>query len=395
MNNIMENNYVYIPNFISSYEAVKLSQEFKKYCEVKKSASDQQVPNSPAEYNFIGFLELLCEKTPEVTKFLGEKVLPTYTYGRVYKNGAELTRHVDRDACEVSLTVHLDGDKEWPIYIKKPNGEEVELTLRSGDAMMYLGCQAEHWRQKFDGEEYVQVFMHYVKSRGQRSWAVFDKERNQPKSFQSCIKENDKFNVSVMTETKVDVAQDFISTVLEDYIVTFDDIISDELCDSILKEYKDTEWNPTLVGQGVVDKQIRNVDSIGLSFNHVINVNPEKRKEIDDKLFECASLAIRKYNELFPEARIEQDNGYELLRYKKGQFYTEHTDSYKAQPRSVSCSFALNDDYEGGEWGFFDNKIKIKPKKGSVVMFPSSFTYPHQINTVTEGTRYSIITWFI
>jgi Rps23 Pro-64 3,4-dihydroxylase Tpa1-like proline 4-hydroxylase len=193
----------------------------------------------------------------------------------------------------------------------------------------------------------------------------------------------------------VQVSPEFIPTPLEEFIVTFDDIISDELCNTILKEFKETDWNPTLVGAGVVDRTIRNVDTVGISFQHVINVNPEKRKEIDDKLFECANQAIQKYNDMFPRAMIEQDSGYELLRYEEGQFYTEHTDSFKAQPRSVSCSFALNDDYEGGEWGFFDNTIKIKPKKGSVVMFPSSFTYPHQINTVTKGTRYSIITWFI
>lgn len=392
---IINNNFIVIPNFISNYDAVRMAKKFKEYCDENSIKSDSQVPNSPAHYNFIEFLEMLCEKTPEVTKFIGEKVLPTYTYGRVYKNGAVLDRHRDRNACEISLTVHLDGDKEWPIYIQKPNGEEVELILRSGDAMLYLGMEADHWRNKYEGQEYVQVFLHYVRSRGKNAWAVFDKLRDKPSCEDKKETKSTEFNKSVLKETIIEVASDFSPIPLEEYIVTFDDIIDDDLCNEILKEYNEQDWKPTLVGSGVVDRTIRNVDTVGISYQHSINVNPEKRKELDKRLFDCASKAIEKYNEMVPLAKIEQDSGYELLRYQEGQFYTEHTDSFKAQPRAVSCSFSLNDDYDGGEWGFFDNKIKIKPKKGSVVMFPSNFMYPHQINTVTKGTRYSIITWFI
>jgi predicted 2-oxoglutarate/Fe(II)-dependent dioxygenase YbiX len=92
---------------------------------------------------------------------------------------------------------------------------------------------------------------------------------------------------------------------------------------------------------------------------------------------------------------IEQDSGYELLRYKEGQFYIQHTDSFKDCPRAVSCSFALNDDYEGGEFAFFDRELVYNLKKGSCIMFPSNFMYPHEIMPTTSGTRYSIITWFI
>lgn len=392
MNELALNNYIYIPNFISNYEANKLATEFREHCNRERCSGDVQVNDSQADYNFIGFLELLCEKTPEVTKFAGEKVLPTYTYGRVYKNGAELLRHRDRNACEVSLTIHLDGDKDWPIYIQKPNGEEVELILRAGDAMMYLGMEADHWRNKYHGENYVQVFLHYVKSRGSQSWAVFDKKTQLTVDESSTL---ESFNNSIMSETVVTVSDSFSPTPLEDFILTFDNIIDDELCNDILKEYMNCNWEKTLVGSGVVNDKVRNVDTIGISYDSSIILNPQVRKQIDEKIFECAGKAIEKYNEMVPEAKIEEDTGYELLRYKEGQFYTQHTDSFKARPRAVSCSFALNDDYEGGEWGFFDNKIKIKPKKGSVVMFPSNFMYPHQINTVTKGTRYSIITWFI
>jgi predicted 2-oxoglutarate/Fe(II)-dependent dioxygenase YbiX len=183
---------------------------------------------------------------------------------------------------------------------------------------------------------------------------------------------------------------------INDYIVTFDEVITDALCDAILEEFSNTEeWEKTVVGHGEVKPEIRSAETIVLSYPHVIEKNPKIRAKLDKYVFASAGLAIRKYNEKFPLALIQEDSGYELLRYKEGQFYTQHTDSFKARPRAVSCSFILNDDYEGGEFAFFDRELKYKLKKGSCIMFPSNFMYPHEIMPVTSGTRYSIITWFI
>jgi hypothetical protein len=87
---ITKNNYIIIPNFISSYRANKLKDEFVDYCKRNNIQGDSQIPSSSSDYNYISFLELLCEKTPEVSEILEETVLPTYTYARVYKNGSTL-----------------------------------------------------------------------------------------------------------------------------------------------------------------------------------------------------------------------------------------------------------------------------------------------------------------
>jgi predicted 2-oxoglutarate/Fe(II)-dependent dioxygenase YbiX len=183
---------------------------------------------------------------------------------------------------------------------------------------------------------------------------------------------------------------------INDYILVFDDIVSLDICDAILNEFSnEEEWEKTVVGYGHVNDKIRTAETVVLSYPHVINKNSKVRAELDKHVFVSAGLAIQKYNEKFPLARIEEDSGYELLRYKKGQFYVQHTDSFKGRLRAVSCSFMLNDDYEGGEFAFFDRELKYKPKKGSCIMFPSNFMYPHEIIPVTSGTRHSIVTWFI
>lgn len=183
---------------------------------------------------------------------------------------------------------------------------------------------------------------------------------------------------------------------ISDYIVVFDNVITNALCDAILEEYNNNdEWTKAVVGYGHVNDMIRNADTIGMSCSSVIEKNLKVRQKIDKYMFASAGLAIKKYKEMFGHCKIDDDSGYELLRYKEGQFYKQHTDSFKERPRAVSCSFALNDDFEGGEWGFFDREIVIKPVKGSAVLFPSNFMYPHEIMPVTKGTRYSVITWFI
>ena len=390
---LLENNYLHIPNFISISESKKLAEEYKKYCKDNNETGDAQVPKSEATFNYISFLEILCEKTPLVSSLLQEKVLPTYVYSRIYKNNSILEKHTDRDACEISLTVHLDGDKEWPIYIKTPSGEDRCLILQPGDAMMYLGCEAEHWRNSYPGEWYCQIFLHYVKSRGKRSYAYFDKLKEptvETKKETIIIDETPK-SPTLIVPNKPKIPN------LEDHIKVYESILSDELCDMILEEYKNSNlWQKTSVGNiGVVNDNVRSCQEIPISMPPIINENVEKRSLIDKQLFVSANNAIKKYTQDFPNCKIEQDSGYELLRYNADEFYIQHVDSFREIPREVSCSFSLNDDYEGGEFAFFDREIMMRLSKGSALLFPSNFMYPHEIMPVKDGTRYSIVTWFI
>lgn len=385
---LIENNYIVLPNFISKERSENLSIEFLNYCKENNLLGDEQAPNSYSKYNYTPFLELLCEKTPEISSAIGEVVLPTYSYARVYKNQSELTPHRDRDACEISLTLHLNGDSVWPIWIETPSGEKRSVSLNPGDAMIYLGRIASHWRYPYNGEYYTQVFLHYVRSRGDCSYTYFDKlnETSKPTIEEPVTEENLKPAIVTSKAKKS----------LEDYIFTMDNIVPEELCDRIINEYSECSfWTPTSIGTGDVDNNIRNCNVINISQDIVLQNNLEIRKKIDEDFYICASKAINEYRKLFPEVASEIDTGYELLRYEKGQFYIQHTDSFKNQQRSVSCSFLLNDDFEGGEFAFFDREIVISGSKGSIIMFPSNFMYPHEIMPVISGTRYSIITWYV
>jgi predicted 2-oxoglutarate/Fe(II)-dependent dioxygenase YbiX len=393
---LLANNYIILKNFISPERANSLAIEYRKYCKQENTLGDSQAPNSHSNYNYISFLELLCEKTPEVSSLLEETVLPSYAYSRVYKNGNTLEKHVDRDSCEISFTLHLGSDKPWLIWIETPTGEQRSVNLNPGDAMMYLGREAIHWRDSYSGEWFAQIFLHYVRSRGDCSYAYFDKIQKKPEIESP---KSNEIKSPGITENKIQTPTLIVPkshTKLEDFIKVFDDIVPVDLCDKILAEYIDSnEWLDTLVGEGMVNKNIRNCSTISMSDSNVINRNYESRKYIDENIHTSLLKGIDQYKSLFPNLAPDIDTGYELLRYKTGEFYSTHTDSFKQQQRSVSCSISLNDDFVGGEFAFFDREIMIRLMKGSVVMFPSNFMYPHEIMPVIEGTRYSIITWYV
>jgi predicted 2-oxoglutarate/Fe(II)-dependent dioxygenase YbiX len=397
MNNfLLENNYVIIPNFINPHKATLLEKEYRDYCTINHLEGDPQAPKSNSKYNYISFLELLCEKTQEVSAILEETVLPTYVYSRVYHNGSILERHKDRDSCEISLTLHLGGDEPWEIYIQTPSGEERCVNLQPGDAMLYLGKEAEHWRNEYTGDYYTQVFLHYVRSRGECAYAYFDKCKNKIESDLEETNTPKDSNSQTKKESPIVIVPKQTNT-LEQYIHVFDDVLSEELCDKVLKEYENSgEWANTQIGaEGTVDKLIRNCKEIHLSCDEILGRNYEVRKEIDNMVHKCVSNIIQKYREIHKDFSIDIDTGYNLLKYDEGDFYIEHTDSFKQQQRSLSCSLQLNDDYTGGEFAFFGKDVILKSKKGSAIVFPSNFMYPHEIMPVIHGTRYSIITWLV
>ena len=52
--------------------------------------------------------------------------------------------------------------KIWPIFITN-----TAVMLEEGDAVLYKGCEVEHWREPYtEGTKQAQVFLHYVDANG-------------------------------------------------------------------------------------------------------------------------------------------------------------------------------------------------------------------------------------
>ena len=143
--------------------------------------NDKQVPETYSHYADTAMETLLIDVLPIMQEKTGLKLIPTYSYARIYKKGDVLNRHKDRFSCEISTTLNLGGD-EWPIYLEnkknvgkssdidpktgtnyqvKTENKGTEIILKPGDMLVYKGQILEHWRETFIGQDCAQVFLHY------------------------------------------------------------------------------------------------------------------------------------------------------------------------------------------------------------------------------------------
>lgn len=108
------------------------------------------------------FETYLIIKSKLIEENLNLKLLPTYSYWRMYTLGSFLRKHKDREACEISVTAKIGSCKTpWPIYM-----DNVSYHLEEGDALVYPGIETVHWREEFTGDWNTQVFLHYVDAQG-------------------------------------------------------------------------------------------------------------------------------------------------------------------------------------------------------------------------------------
>ena len=174
-------------------------------------------------------------------------------------------------------------------------------------------------------------------------------------------------------------------------IVEIKNVVSTEFIDKIIPLInKKAKKNLTVISG--LDKDIRNVKGFSLNY---------KKSKIEDFYWNYIKKEIEKlfffYKSKFSKIESSKINQIDLLKYSPGGKHEIHVDHNTNNPRSLSIIMNLNDDYEGGDLVFTDQKEKetkrLKLEKGSIVFFPSNFMYPHSIQPITKGTRYSIVAW--
>jgi len=173
-------------------------------------------------------------------------------------------------------------------------------------------------------------------------------------------------------------------------IVEIKNIINPEFIKRIIPLIDQKAKNNLSIKIGI-DKDIRNVQGYSLNFDTPTNMFYWNyiKKEIE-RLYVF-------YKVKFPKMNSEKINQIDLLKYSEGGKYEIHTDHFTNAPRHLSVIMNLNDEYEGGDLVFTNQKDleikRLKLNKGSIVFFPSNFMYPHSIEPITNGTRYSIVAW--
>jgi len=183
---------------------------------------------------------------------------------------------------------------------------------------------------------------------------------------------------------------------LHQAIYKIEKALSQKWCKNLIK-YMDiqcTEKAKVLIdGKDVEDTSQRNVYTHGLNSE---SPNDEVYIEI---LLKVMNNCLREYTKKYSFLRECSPQDINLLKYKKGNFYKTHIDSFHTVNRQLSFIINLNEEYKGGDIIFFNPHTKEPTSKtslntGDLLMFPSNFLYPHGVTPITKGVRYSCVSWY-
>ena len=79
---------------------------------------------------------------------------------------------------------------------------------------------------------------------------------------------------------------------------------------------------------------------------------------------------------------------FRILRYENGQKIHPHSDHDIGTYGSVVLN--LTGDYVGGEFSFFNKKVRYNLGQGDLMVFPANDFFIHEVEPIQSGLRYSI-----
>jgi len=173
-------------------------------------------------------------------------------------------------------------------------------------------------------------------------------------------------------------------------------LIPTSVCDDVLnivskKDWQKHTWYNKKTGSSVSEE------------TKELDVQPTDQ-DLQDRLAPFIIEAVRQYNQEFAadgektSQLVHQFSPCRFNRYEVGTIMRKHYDHiysiFDGQRKGIpvlSILGLLNNDFEGGNFLVRDQDFNLK--KGDFIIFPSCFMYPHEVQEVTKGTRYSFISW--
>jgi hypothetical protein len=182
---------------------------------------------------------------------------------------------------------------------------------------------------------------------------------------------------------------------ITDYIKVYENAIPDDLCDVIVQRFDDSTNVTSLrdVPEGS-EKVIR-------SCMELVTSKEENFKDIQVVMMKIAELAVGKYQSEIPVRTFPKEIGCELYRvqqFRAGEdpdHFDYHVDvnNYASARRFTSLVWFLNDVEKGGGYFFPHPNVRVKPVKGRLVLFPSTWMYPYSIERPVSNDSYIITTY--
>lgn len=187
-----------------------------------------------------------------------------------------------------------------------------------------------------------------------------------------------------------------------DLVFLAESFLPHSLCDEIITRY---EMDNRVKEGAIKNKGIVGVYKYKKDTKDISIQNYEDWNDITFQLNEYLNKSIQMYIEWlgtkFPEypnllKQPYHNQGFMIQKYELNGFFDWHSDvdifneNNTIRSRVFTYIFYLNDLEDSGETDFYFKKIK--PKKGSLVMFPATWCYPHKGN-VCKSEKYICTGW--
>lgn len=180
-------------------------------------------------------------------------------------------------------------------------------------------------------------------------------------------------------------------------ILVFERLLDISLCNHIMQVADCCQFQTAGIELAKIETQIRSNELLYL--DEANSLLQSTNQLLLNQIYLIQEILYQKYRVKF--SQIETCS---ILRYRPGQFYKRHIDnlllasrrdeaSLGVPTRDVSIVGYLNDGFAGGETFFDRQNLKFKPQKGSVLVFPSYYTHPHQSLPVIQGCKYAFTSW--
>tara|TARA_X000001388_G_C2220949_1_gene119195 strand:+ start:88 stop:675 length:588 start_codon:yes stop_codon:yes gene_type:complete len=186
---------------------------------------------------------------------------------------------------------------------------------------------------------------------------------------------------------------------IENFIGVFENAIEDKWCDQVIKWYNFIEdKNPELI----LDRQsfegahplAKNNNFLFMDKDENPNVKKLYNHFIDILNTQLFPLYNKKYPIISPENIFPKEVKVQKTSFEEG-FHIWHYENANIEnsKRVLVYMVYLNDIAEGGETEFLHQRKRIKPKKGTILLFPPYFTHTHRGNPPLSNEKYAITGW--
>ena len=171
----------------------------------------------------------------------------------------------------------------------------------------------------------------------------------------------------------------------------FENAVSDEWCDKAIDAFETNKnfqvdrqdsqnQSSTRITDTAVDLNLVDKDLTYEFITHFYkNIYPLYSKKFDLKYLEFHSIKDVKIQKTLPT------EGYHVWHCENGSLDSAH--------RVAVYSVYLNDVEEGGETEFLYQSLRVSPKKGTVVIWPSGYYHTHRGNSPLSGVKYLATGW--